>query len=134
MPQDIIIMKCVGRTETVYFPDFESGPESAKIDTGAYGNALHVDDISVQDGLLCFSIGGRPQVFSEYGTVVVKNSFGKRQKRYSIVAKMKMGKRTYRIHFSLTDRNKMKNPVLIGRRFLGKFDYMVDVKRKNIND
>lgn len=127
-------MKCVGRTETVYFPDFESGPDSAKIDTGAYGNALHVEDVYVQDGLLHFTIGGKQRVFEEYGTIVVKNSFGKRQKRYSIVTRMKMGKKTYRLHFSLTDRNKMKYPVLIGRRFIGRFGYMVDVRKKDIND
>lgn len=127
-------MKCVGRTETVYFPDFESGPDSAKIDTGAYGNALHVEDVYVQDGLLHFTIGGKQRVFDEYGTIVVKNSFGKRQKRYSIVTRMKMGKKTYRLHFSLTDRNKMKYPVLIGRRFIGRFGYMVDVRKKDIND
>ena len=28
----------------------------------------------------------------------------------------------------------MRYPALIGRRFLYKFDYLVDVKQKNIND
>jgi hypothetical protein len=34
----------------------------------------------------------------------------------------------------LTDRKKMKYPVLIGRRFLYKFNYLVDVTKKNVND
>lgn len=127
-------MKCVGRTETVCFPELETGPIAAKIDTGAYGNAMHADDISVQDGILSFSIGGMRHSFSEFDTVVVKNSFGRKQKRYSIYLRMKMGKKSYRIMVSLTSRDKMKYPVLIGRRFLGKFGYIVDVRRKDAND
>ena len=127
-------MKCVGRTETVCFPELETGPIAAKIDTGAYGNAMHADDICVQDGILSFSIGGMRHSFSEFDTVVVKNSFGRKQKRYSVYLRMKMGKKNYRIMVSLTSRDKMKYPILIGRRFLGKFGYIVDVKRKDVND
>lgn len=127
-------MKCVGRTETVCFTELETGPIKAKIDTGAYGNAMHAEDISVQDGILFFSIEGKQHAFSEFDTVVVKNSFGRKQKRYSVYLRMKMGKKSYRIMVSLTSRDKMKYPLLIGRRFLGKFGYMVDVRRKDVND
>ena len=127
-------MKCVGRTETVCFPEMETGPIAAKIDTGAYGNAMHADDISVQDDILSFYIGGTRHFFSEFDTVVVRNSFGKKQKRYSVRLNMKLGNKSYRIMVSLTSREKMKYPVLIGRRFLRKFGYMVDVSRKDVND
>ena len=127
-------MKCVGRTETVCFTELETGPIKAKIDTGAYGNAMHAEDISVQDGILFFSIEGKQHAFSEFDTVVVKNSVGRKQKRYSVYLRMKMGKKSYRIMVSLTSRDKMKYPLLIGRRFLGKFGYMVDVRRKDVND
>ena len=40
----------------------------------------------------------------------------------------------YKGGISLTDRKKMRYPVLIGRRFLYKFNYLVDVTKKNIND
>jgi len=127
-------MKCVGRTETVCFPELETGPIRAKIDTGAYGNAMHADHIFVQDGLLHFTLEGREHVFSEYDTVVVKSSFGRKQKRYSVYLRMKMGKKRYRVMVSLASRDNMKHPMLIGRRFLRKFGYMVDVNRKDIND
>ena len=42
--------------------------------------------------------------------------------------------KNYKVHISLTNRKKMKYPVLIGRRFLNKFKYMVNVRKKNIND
>ena len=127
-------MKCVGRTETVCFTELETGPIKAKIDTGAYGNAMHADDISVQDGILFFSIEGKQHAFSEFDTVVVRNSFGVKQKRYSVRLNMKLGSKSYRILVSLASRDKMKYPVLIGRRFLRKFGYMVDVSRKDLND
>ena len=131
---DIIFMKYVGRTEKVSFPELEIEATSAKVDTGAYGNALHVDDISVKKGKLTFKIGEATHEYEKYKTIVVRNSFGKKQKRYSIITKMLLGDRSYKVHVSLTDRRKMKYPVLIGRRFLNKFKYMVNVRKKNIND
>jgi len=127
-------MKYVGRTEIVSFPELGIESESAKIDTGAYGNAMHVDEVFIKKERLFFRIGGIERVFEKYKTIVVRNSFGKKQKRYSIVTKMQMGGRSYKLHVSLTSRKKMKHPVLIGRRFLSKFKYMVNVRKKNIND
>ncbi len=127
-------MKCVGRTEKVSFPEFGIETTEAKVDTGAYGNALHVDEIFVKDEKLFFLIDGEEYVYEQYKTIVVKNSFGKKQKRFSIVSKMILGEKTYKVRLSLTNRKKMKYPVLIGRRFLNKFKYMVNVRKKNIND
>jgi hypothetical protein len=127
-------MKCVGRTEKVSFPEFGIETTEAKVDTGAYGNALHVDEIFVKDEKLFFVIDGEEYVYEQYKTIVVKNSFGKKQKRFSIVSKMILGEKTYKVRLSLTNRKKMKYPVLIGRRFLNKFKYMVNVRKKNIND
>lgn len=131
---DIIFMKYVGRTEKVSFPELEIEATSAKVDTGAYGNALHVDEICVDGEKLTFMIGKTKHEYKKYKTVVVRNSFGKKQKRYSIITKMVIGERSYKVHVSLTNRKKMKYPVLIGRRFLGKFKYMVNVRKKNVND
>ena len=66
--------------------------------------------------------------------ISVKNSFGKVQKRFSILTKMEIGNSIYKFYVSLTDRKNMRYPVLIGRRFLYKFNYLVDVTKKNIND
>ena len=127
-------MKYVGRTEKVSFPEFGIESTEAKVDTGAYGNALHVDDIFIKENKLFFVIDDKEYIYDKYKTIVVRNSFGKKQKRFSISTKMILGEKHYKIHISLTNRKKMKYPVLIGRRFLRKFEYMVNVKRKNIND
>ena len=52
----------------------------------------------------------------------------------STVEKSFLGEKNYKVHISLTNRKKMKYPVLIGRRFLNRFKYMVNVRKKNIND
>ena len=126
--------KKVGRSENISFPDLKIEKIKAKVDTGAYGIALHVDDIRQEDGKLYFKIDSEEFTYEKFKTVSVKSSFGKVQKRFSILTKMIIGDSVYKFYVSLTDRKKMRYPVLIGRRFLYKFNYLVDVTKKNIND
>ena len=126
--------KKVGRTENISFPELKIESIKAKVDTGAYGVALHVDSIRLEDGKLYFTIGDEEFSYIKFKTIVVKNSFGKVQKRFSIFTKLTIGDSIYKFYVSLTDRKNMKYPVLIGRRFLYKFNYLVDVTKKNIND
>ncbi len=126
--------KNIGRSEKVNFTDLNIDV-SAKIDTGAYSIALHVDNIREEDGKLLFNIGDSDNfIFDEFEMVGVKSSFGKTQKRYTIKLKMKLGKKTYKVLVSLTDRKNMKFPCLIGRRFLYKHGFLVDVRKKNLHD
>jgi hypothetical protein len=123
----------VGRSEILNLTDL-SISISAKIDTGAYGNVLHVDNIELIDNKLKFSIYDREFEYDNFKLITVKNSFGIKQVRYSIMTKIEIGDKKYNIRVSLTNRNNMKYPMLIGRRFLRKFKYIVDVRKKNIND
>jgi hypothetical protein len=128
--------KNIGRVESISFPNLDILDISGKVDTGAFSNAIHVDGVEIIDDKLSFWIGdsSNKHIFDDYKTVVVRNSFGKKQKRYSVRTKMKLGNSTYSIYICLTKRNKMKHPVLIGRRFLYKFGFIVDVTKKNIHD
>jgi hypothetical protein len=47
-----------------------------------------------------------------------------------------LGNKQYKLKVTLNNRDKMKYPLLIGRRFLQKFGYIVDVNKEciNIND
>ena len=128
--------KKIGRSEGISFPDLNIDSIRGKIDTGAYGIALHVDGIEVIDDKLYFWIGKSENRFEydKFKTVTVKSSFGRVQKRYSIMTRIKVGDSTYKFYVSLTDRKNMRYPVLIGRRFLYKFNYIVDVRSKNIYD
>jgi hypothetical protein len=127
--------KHIGRTEFVGFPLIGIKNVVAKVDTGAYSTSIHVSQTKVEDGILKFWIDSPENVyeFEEFKTITVKSSFGKKQKRYMIVTDIKIGKLTYKVHISLSDRKKMKYPVLIGRRFLKENQFMVDVTKKNIN-
>ena len=126
--------KKVGRIENISFPELKIEKIKAKVDTGAYGVALHVDSIKLEDGKLYFTVGNEELSYNKFKTIIVKNSFGKVQKRFSIFTKLTIGDSIYKFYVSLTDRKKMRYPVLIGRRFLYKFNYLVDVTKKNIND
>ena len=95
---------------------------------------MHVDDIRLEDDKLCFNIDDKEFIYEKYKTITVKSSFGRVQKRFSILTRILIGDSVYKFYISLTNRKNMRYPVLIGRRFLYKFDYLVDVKKKNIND
>jgi hypothetical protein len=126
--------KKIGRSENISFPELKIDNINAKVDTGAYGVALHVDSIRFEDGKLYFTIESNEFSYDKFKMISVKNSFGKVQKRFSILTKMEIGDSIYKFYVSLTDRKNMRYPVLIGRRFLYKFNYLVDVTKKNIND
>jgi len=126
--------KKVGRIENISFPELKIGSIKAKVDTGAYGVALHVDNIRHEDNKLYFTIDSEEFSYDKFKIIKVKSSFGRVQKRFSILTKLVIGDSIYKFYVSLTDRKKMRYPVLIGRRFLYKFNYLVDVRKKNIND
>jgi hypothetical protein len=129
-------VKKIGRNEKVSFPDLGISEIDCKIDTGAFGTSLHVDGVKEVDGELHFWFGHKSNrfVFSKYRVIKVRSSFGRVQERYSIRTRMVLGTKSYKIWISLTSRKKMKFPCLLGRRFLYKFRYVVDVRKKNIYD
>lgn len=131
-------MRLIGRREFVDFPELNLFSVEAKIDTGAYTSSIHCADISVKTienkSVLCFKLldDSNPEFskqthqFTEFYKKKIKNSFGEIEERYVIRTPIKLGKKTIRTTLSLSDRENMRYPVLIGRRFLkGKF--IVDV-------
>jgi hypothetical protein len=61
----------------------------------------------------------------------VKNSFGQMEKRFLIQTSMVIGNCTIPAAFTLSDRKKMKNAVLLGRKVL-KGRFLVDVDKVKI--
>ena len=125
--------KKIGRSEIVLFTDLLEGNLLSKIDTGAFNSVMHVDYVNLTDSGLIVKIKNNTYIFRKWSEVDVKSSNGIIQKRYAIKTKVKIGTKKYTIFLSLTDRKKMKFPVLIGRRFLNDNKFIVDVKLKNIN-
>lgn len=136
-------MRTIGRIEKVNLLDLGFNDLDSKIDSGASTSALHaqyikkveIDDIDyVKFRLLDKthpSYEGTNITLPLYKTKMVKSSNGFSQKRYSIQTRMKLGKKIYRIEFTLTDRKDMKYPILLGTKFLRK-KFLIDVSNKYI--
>ncbi len=129
--------KTVGTFEAITFPDFPlSGKVMAKIDTGAYTGALHctkIKEIKTDEGRrLQFAPFDHPSTIISLDKFVkrpVKSSNGKEENRYFIKTAIVLQGETYPITLSLADRSVMKWPVLIGRKFLRKNNFLVDVNK-----
>lgn len=137
-------IRLIGRREFVDFPQLKLFSIEAKIDTGAYTSAIHCKDIQLRTAngkqVLCFKLldNTHPEYseqvheFSEFFRKKIKNSFGEMEERYIIKTRVKIGKKNILTTLSLSDRENMRYPVLIGRRLLkGKF--IVDVNKIHIN-
>jgi hypothetical protein len=124
--------KKVGSIENVNFVNI-CGEIEAKVDTGAWRTSLHVDKVYLKNNNLLFHIDDRVYVYKRYKTIRVKSSFGKTQIRYSIKTTIKLGEYLYNVSISLSNRKSMKYKCLIGRRFLYRNKFLVDVNKKFIN-
>jgi hypothetical protein len=133
-------IRLIGRREFVDFPELNLFFVEAKIDTGAYTSAIHCSDIEIktinQKPVLCFRLldADHPESekhihqSEEFFQKKIKNSFGEMEERYIIKTLVKIGRKNIRTTLSLSDRENMRYPVLIGRRLLkGKF--VVDVNK-----
>jgi hypothetical protein len=128
--------KIIQTFETVDFPDYGLEGVVAKIDTGAYTGALHCTKISLepskQGDILTFSPFDHPETTistQDYVIAEVKSSNGDVQDRFFIRTHMVVQGEQYEIQLSLADRSEMRWPVLIGRKFLRKNKFLVDVNR-----
>jgi len=137
-------MKTIGRKDKIDLPGFDLQNIPAKVDTGAYGSTLHCHHIELtnRDGkeMLSFKILDpshskyEDRVFyaEEFSDKRVKNSGGKTEHRYTVKTEIIIFNNRRTIDFSLTDRNKMKYPILLGRTFLKNY-FIVDVRLKDLS-
>ncbi len=130
--------KIIGRIDKVDFPLLELKGIDAKIDTGAYTSSIHCIDIREVDQTLQCSLldtthseyNGKRFTFKNYDITAVKSSNGKVEVRFAIRTKIIVFDKTYPITLTLSSRDDMRFPVLIGRKFLsGKF--IVDPQLEN---
>lgn len=130
--------KVLGRVDKVDFPQLQLLNIDVKIDTGAYTSAIHCSKIREENNkLFCiFESKGHPNFkskeveFKTYTYTDVKSSNGHRENRYKIKTEVVFFGKTYKINLTLSTRDDMKFPVLIGRQFL-KQKFLVDVDLEN---
>ncbi len=127
--------RIVGRTEYVSLPEFNFFNIDAKIDTGAYGCSIHCSDIiHNEDNTVHFKLldKSHPDYSSQHIVMPihkikkVKSSNGKTEERIFIKTKISLFDKSYVAELSLTDRESMTYPMLIGRKFL-QGHFIVDV-------
>ncbi len=130
--------KIIGRIDKVDFPILELNNIDAKIDTGAYTSSIHCVDIREIDQTLRCSFldathpeyNGKIVTFKNYDIAAVKSSNGKVEVRFVVRTQIIVFGKKYPITLTMTTRDDMRFPVLIGRKFLsGKF--LVDPQLEN---
>jgi hypothetical protein len=127
-------IRLIGRREFIDFPELNLKGIEAKIDTGAYTSSLHCENISINyensKPILYFTIEPgqqKPFRFEHFAQKKIKNSFGEMEERFVINTQVKLGRKKIRSVISLSNRDNMRYPVLIGRRLIkGKF--LIDVR------
>ncbi|MDH4128951.1 MAG: RimK/LysX family protein [Spirochaetota bacterium] len=135
----------IGRVERVSLPKLNLFDIDAKIDTGAYTSSIHCHHINklnydgkniVQFKILdptnpnYQDIKFQLPIHSEKN---VKSSSGESMSRIFIKTPLTIFNKTFKIELSLTDRSKMKYPILLGRKAIrGKF--LVDVANKYVSN
>lgn len=128
--------KTIGSFERVSFPDFGLFNVVAKIDTGATSGSLHATEIrevklkTGERALKFLPYGKKPAVYvKSHRLKGVRSSNGEIAMRYVIPTTIVIDEVQYPIRLTLADRTPMKKGILIGRRFLRRHGFVVDVKK-----
>ena len=132
-------MQLLGRSDRIDLPGLGLENIHAKIDTGAYTSSLHCSSVKVNNGKLEFILldeehpefTGMPFKVKKFTQREIKNSFGEAEIRYVIKTTIKIFDRKIRAEFSLSDREKLRFPVLLGRRLL-RNRFLIDVTKKDL--
>lgn len=132
------MLKFIGGKEKVDFAEINKHQILARIDTGAKTSSIHCDKVWVerqgQKKVLCAHLLRKTTHvtrFRKFRIKQVKSSNGMEQTRYAIKLKVSIGDQEVLTEFTLTNRDKMNYPVLLGRKFL-RHRFVVDVSRNFI--
>lgn len=126
----------IGRHVNADLPALNMQNIQGKVDTGAYSSTLCAKQIYVKNGILFFSpyISGfqYPECqTNDYSQIEVISSSGIAQTRYIIDTEIVIMGERFVTQITLTDRSRMKTPLLIGRKALhGRFIVNVELSRK----
>ncbi|UJH90308.1 RimK/LysX family protein [Antarcticibacterium sp. 1MA-6-2] len=132
--------KVIGRVDKADFPLLNLEDVAIKIDTGAYTSSIHCDNIvEKEDALHCTFLdeehplyNGKEFIFKDYDVVFVRSSNGIMQQRYQVQSTIKIFGKIFKISLSLSARQEMRYPVLIGRKFLTK-KFIVDPELTDVS-
>ncbi len=132
-------MQILGRSDRVDLPGLGLVNIHAKIDTGAYSCSLHCSRAEVVNGKLEYVLldeehpefTGMKFTANEFTQREIKNSFGEAEMRFVIKTTIRIFDRKIRAEFTLSDREKLRFPVLLGRKIL-RNRFLIDVTKKDL--
>ena len=136
--------KVIGVTDHVDLVEFGFKDVPCKIDTGALTSSLHCEKIRLieKDGKDAISFvildkshpqySGQAIRMHSFVEKKVRNSFGNYEYRFEIKTRIRIFGKVYSIPFTLSNREKMKFPLLLGSKFL-KNKFIVDVAEKDLS-
>ena len=133
----------IGWREYVGLPEFHIDHVKAKIDSGARTSALHAEEITPfdQDGIgyVSFLI---PFIGCEKGIrcsakIVdrrpIKNTGGVAEERYIVKTTLTLGEMRWPVEVSLTSRQSMRFPVIIGRTAIRDKGFLLNAGRSYLS-
>lgn len=138
-------IKIIGRKDKADFPLFDMFNVPVKIDSGAYSSSIHCSSVCevkknenesflevvfLDESYTGFKLGKK--VFTSYKKKKVKSSTGYEQERFFVRIPIILFGETFETDFSLTTRNGLKSPVLIGRKLLNK-KFLIDTSKTNLS-
>jgi hypothetical protein len=124
--------KIIGRLESIALPELGIEDMQVRVDTGAKTSSLHVDNIVkyIENGQPWVKFDIHPDIHNVEKLIAckalisdirkIKSSNGNAEQRYVIETPMTLGKETWPIEISLTDRADMNYLMLFGREAIGK--------------
>lgn len=136
--------KVIGTRDKIDLPEFELYDLPCKIDTGAETSAIHCHRVRLLE------VNGKETIsfrlldptheaynHQEFRTTQfkekkIRSSFGHSEYRYSIRCKVILFGEKFSADFTLSDRVRMKFPVLLGKKLL-KNRYLVDVSKLDLS-
>lgn len=134
----------IGSTDRIDLPAFDLEDIPCKIDTGAYTSSIHCAQVRIveKDGESYlsfklydkrFGLSNKKEFrYKEYNERKVRSSNGVLDYRYSIKTDVVVFGKKVKTEFTLSYREKMKFPILLGKRFL-KNRFLVDVSQNNLS-
>jgi len=133
--------KVVGRIEKIDFPEWDLFDLDAKLDTGAFTSSLHCHHIELSHdskNVSFFVLDPSHPEFEDRkfsypvsDIKMIRSSNGIAEERIIVKTKIHILGNEYSLELSLTDRSEMRNPVLLGRKFI-RNKFIVDVSEKYI--
>ena len=133
-------MQVIGRGDKVDFPELGLENIEAKIDSGAFTSVIHCEEIHAHyrngEHMVSFLLYNGEEALRREAKVFasrqVRSSFGETEYRYTIKTPVVLFGKSYLIELALTNRSRMKYPVLLGRKLIGE-RFVIDVSRKNLS-